>query len=112
MLTDLEQFGIHTCMSRAEARRSPPWEKALEAVEKIDNGFISRNLWVNKRRTSIRLDAVTWSLLGEVARREGLKIHELCTIIEKGKPKGLNFTVCIRRYLLVYFREAAIGRLH
>jgi predicted DNA-binding ribbon-helix-helix protein len=99
-------------MPRAKVKRSAPWDEALTAVQKSDDGLISRNLRLGCQRTSVRLDAVMWSLLGEVARREGLTIHELSAYIKTKKPKGLSLTASIRRYLLLYFRHASTESGH
>jgi predicted DNA-binding ribbon-helix-helix protein len=106
-LTGSAELGKDSGMPRAKVKRAVPWDQTLSAVEKLDNGLVLYNVLVSGRRTSMRLDAVTWSLLGETARREGLAIHELCTRIEKEKPRRLSLTVSIRRYLLRYFRNAA-----
>ena len=57
-------------MTSAKARQSAPWRYALDAVEKSRDGLISHNVRIGARRTSFRLDALTWSALGEIARRD------------------------------------------
>jgi predicted DNA-binding ribbon-helix-helix protein len=57
-------------------RHSEAWSQALDAVEKSSGGLISHNVRVSTRRTSLRLDALTWRALHEVAKREGVTVHE------------------------------------
>ena len=84
-----------------------PWGALSVVEERADDKLAAHNIRLGKRRTSLRLDGLTWNVLGETARREGLTIHELCRVIEKKKPKGVSLTVGVRRYLLQYYRDAA-----
>lgn len=91
--------------------RAAPWTQALTAVEDCKRGLINHNIVIAGRRTSCRLDALTWSALGDVARRERQTVHELCTEIAAAKPRALSLTAAIRSYLLGYFRRrVARGR--
>ena len=94
-------------MTSAKARQSAPWRYALDAVEKSRDGLISHNVRIGARRTSFRLDALTWRALAEISRRERMTLHELCTLIAEAKPPALSLTVAIRCYVLGYFCEAA-----
>jgi predicted DNA-binding ribbon-helix-helix protein len=93
-------------MTSAKPRRSAAWRYALGAVEKSRSGLISHNVQIGTRRTSLRLDALTWSALGDIARREQITLHELCTLIAETKPPALSLTVAVRCYALGYFCEA------
>jgi predicted DNA-binding ribbon-helix-helix protein len=81
--------------------------KALAAVADCKRGLILYNVRIARRRTSCRLDAATWSALGDVARRQGVTVNELCTSIAAAKPRALSVSAAIRSYLLDYFRRRA-----
>jgi predicted DNA-binding ribbon-helix-helix protein len=52
-----------------------------------------------------------WNALQEVATREHLTLHELCTAV--ARRRGLHsMTAAIRVYLLNYFRAAATDSGH
>lgn len=85
----------------------PPWTKALAAVADCKRGLILYNVRIGGQRTSCRLDAMTWSALGDVARRERVTVNELCTSIAAAKPRALSVSAAIRSYLLDYFRRRA-----
>ena len=87
-----------------------PWNEAREAIAGCDGTIRNHSVRLEKLRTTIRLDNCTWAILREVARREKIKISELCSRIYKSKPEKLNFTCTIRRYLLLYYRDAATGK--
>ena len=89
-----------------KVRQSAAMKQALDAVGKSHDGLISHNVCIGPHRTSLRLDAPTWSALREIARREGLTLHQLCTSIKEAKPPALSLTVTIRCYALHYFCDA------
>ena len=69
--------------------------------------MFARNVTVAGRRTSLRMEPEMWDALQEVAMRENLTLHDLCTAV--AKKRGLHsMTAAIRVYLLNYFRDAAI----
>jgi len=69
--------------------------------------LISRNITVEKRRTSIRLEAQMWVALKEVAVREKCTIHDICTIISKRKSGNITLTAAMRIFLMLYYKAAA-----
>jgi predicted DNA-binding ribbon-helix-helix protein len=72
--------------TRKNSTPAPPWTKALAAVAECKRGLITYNVVIAGRRTSCRLDAPTWSALGDVARREGVSVNELCSEIAATRP--------------------------
>lgn len=66
--------------------------------------LITRNITVNGRRTSVLLEPEMWEALAEIARREGLTQHQLCTRIEVHRASSASLTSAIRVYCLTYFR--------
>lgn len=90
----------------------PAWYDDLKSLNGEDGQLVIRQGVINGRRTSFRLDNLTWKAVAEVAEREGLTPNELYTRIAKEAPKGLNFTMALRRHLLAYFREAATEGAH
>ena len=45
--------------------------------------LICKNVIVNGRRTSMRLDRETWISLTDICNRERITIHELCSKIDR-----------------------------
>lgn len=65
--------------------------------------LICKNVIVNGRRTSMRLDRETWMALNDICAREKVTIHELCSKIDDArKTSGLSSSV--RLFVLTYFR--------
>ncbi len=77
-------------------------------------GLVSKNILVNGRRTSIRLEPEMWSALKDIAKREQCSIHELCTLVEKCKRACSTLTAAIRVFLMLYYRAATTedGHVH
>ncbi|MBP2312953.1 ribbon-helix-helix domain-containing protein [Azospirillum soli] len=85
----------------------------------------SQNVMINGRRTSMRLEPFMWTALAEIARREDLSIHQLCSEIDRrlhdgrpapaedggrpGKraPDHSSLTSAVRVFIADYFLTAA-----
>ncbi|NQV47876.1 MAG: ribbon-helix-helix domain-containing protein [Rhodospirillaceae bacterium] len=73
---------------------------------KKSDSLISRNVTINGRRTSLRMEAELWEALGEICDRESQSFHDVCTQIENKREKS-NRTSAVRTYIIDYFRDAA-----
>ena len=65
--------------------------------------LVCKNVIVNGRRTSMRLDRETWVSLADICEREGLTIHELCSKIDAVKGQS-GLSSATRLFVLTYFR--------
>jgi len=66
---------------------------------------ICRNLQVNGRRTSLRMDEDMWSALYDVAKHKGLTPAELVSEIELQRGE-LSTTAALRVFVLRFYRDA------
>ena len=64
--------------------------------------LINRNVTVDGRRTSLRLEPEFWDALADIAAREGLSLDHLCGLIDSQRG-GLSRTAAIRIYIVGYF---------
>ena len=65
--------------------------------------LVCKNVIVNGRRTSMRLDRETWSSLADICARERLTIHDLCSRIDNGRGNS-GLSSVTRLFVLTYFR--------
>ena len=65
--------------------------------------LICKNVIVNGRRTSMRLDRETWMALNDICTREKITIHELCSKIDEAR-KNSGLSSSVRLFVLTYFR--------
>lgn len=72
----------------------------------VGSTLVSRNITVNGKRTSVRLEPEMWRALKEIATRENCSTHELCSLIAFRKNKRTSLTAAIRVFLMLYFRAA------
>tara|TARA_B100000780_G_C20861125_1_gene342330 strand:- start:96 stop:374 length:279 start_codon:yes stop_codon:yes gene_type:complete len=72
----------------------------------MQSKLISRNVTVNGRRTSLRLESATWEALDQICEAEKINVHQLCTMIE-GVRSGSSRTSTVRAFIVTYFRLAA-----
>jgi predicted DNA-binding ribbon-helix-helix protein len=68
--------------------------------------LVSRNVSIAGRRTSLRLEPAMWDALGEIARRERMTVHQLCSEVDRRRQES-SLTAAIRVFALSYFRTAA-----
>ncbi len=68
--------------------------------------LVNRNVFVGRRRTSIRLEPAMWDALAEICRREDRTVHEICGMID-ARRQASSLTAAIRVFTLAYFRAAA-----
>ncbi|MBC8338969.1 MAG: ribbon-helix-helix domain-containing protein [Alphaproteobacteria bacterium] len=68
--------------------------------------LISKNVTINGRRTSLRLEQASWEALGDICQCEGLTIHELCSLIENRRD-GASRTSAVRAFVVSYYRAVA-----
>ena len=74
--------------------------------------LVSRNITVQKRRTSVRLEPEMWVALKEISERENCSIHDVCTLISLRKNQKTSLTAAIRVFLMLYFRAATTEEGH
>lgn len=66
--------------------------------------LICKNVIVNGRRTSMRLDRETWISLADICEREDISIHDLCSKIDRIKGRS-GLSSATRLFVLTYFRS-------
>ena len=66
--------------------------------------LICKNVIVNGRRTSMRLDRETWISISDICERERISIHELCSKIDLARGKS-GLSSATRLFVLTYFRS-------
>lgn len=76
-----------------------------------NHSLVSRNVTISGRRTSLRMEQETWDALGEVCKREGKSIHQICTLIEERRSVS-NRTSAVRAFIIAYYRAAATEAGH
>jgi predicted DNA-binding ribbon-helix-helix protein len=83
-----------------------------KAADALARGLVNHTVRIGTRRTSIRVDQLTWQALCEIAEREGVTVNQLCTAIAGEKPRRLSLTAAIRLGVLQYYRDAATETGH
>jgi len=71
--------------------------------------LVSRNVTVNGRRTSVRLEPAMWRALEEICVDNGLTIHEFVTDVDTRRRES-SLTAAIRVALLMHYRSRATGK--
>ena len=66
--------------------------------------LICKNVIVNGRRTSMRLDRETWISLNDICEREGITIHDLCSKLDRARERS-GLSSATRLFVLTYFRS-------
>jgi len=74
--------------------------------------LISRNITILGHRTSVRLEPEMWTALCDIARREGCRTHDLCSLIQLRKKSDTSLTAAIRVFLMLYYRASSTEEGH
>lgn len=76
------------------------------------SSLICKNIRIDSKRTSVRLEGEMWAALRDIARRERCTMHDLCTLISLRKRPVTSLTAAIRVFLMLYYRSAATEEGH
>ena len=87
-------------------------EMSYDEIEEVKTTLVSRNITVQGRRTSIRLEPQMWVALREVAALEECTIHDICTLVSVRKKQNTSLTAAIRVFIMLYFRAASTTEGH
>ncbi|NQU59064.1 MAG: ribbon-helix-helix domain-containing protein [Rhodospirillales bacterium] len=68
--------------------------------------MISKNVTINGRRTSLRLEEEIWNAVDDTCQREGLSVHQLFTLIDTHRH-GVSRTSAVRSFIVGYLRALA-----
>jgi predicted DNA-binding ribbon-helix-helix protein len=83
----------------------------VETPKREGSTLVSRNVVVNGRRTSLRLEPEMWEGLDEIAQRERLSVNDLVAFVDRQRDAA-SLTSDVRVFVLGYFRAAATERGH
>ncbi len=72
-----------------------------------NTSLVIRNVTIDARRTSVRLEPEMWQALTDICRRERCSIHNLCTMIASLKDGPGSLTAAIRVFIMSYYRDAS-----
>lgn len=70
--------------------------------------LVCRNVTVNGRRTSLRMEPLLWDSMKEICEREGMSLNQMCSAIDSRRGAS-NLTAAIRVFIVQYFRAAVSG---
>lgn len=74
--------------------------------------LVSKNITIQDRRTSVRLEPEMWMALNEISLRERCSIHDLCDLVSRRKKEKTSLTAAIRVFLMLYYRSATTEEGH
>ncbi len=67
--------------------------------------LLCKNVVVNGRRTSMRLDKETWQALSDICKRENITLYKLCSLIDSAKGES-GLSSATRLFVLTYYRRS------
>lgn len=71
--------------------------------------LIRRNVRIDSRRTSVKMEREMWDALAEICERSGRTVHDVCAEVRRASD-GANFTSQLRVYILNWYRRATESR--
>ena len=73
--------------------------------------LVNRNVTIDGRRTSLRLEPTMWDAFDAICHRENLTRHELCGMIDRFRHAS-SLTAAVRVFVVNYYRAAATEEGH
>lgn len=73
----------------------------------MKTSLVTRNVRIEGRRTSVRLEPPLWRSLEMIAAREETDVNALCTEVEKRRGPEGGFTSALRVFIVDYLRALA-----
>ena len=67
---------------------------------------VCRNVTINGRRTSIRMEPILWDALHDICQREALSLNQMSALVDRRRGE-VGLTAAVRVFVIGYFREAA-----
>jgi predicted DNA-binding ribbon-helix-helix protein len=71
--------------------------------------LVPKNLYVDGRRTSIRLEPEMWDAITDIATRETLSINEIVSRVDRRRQDG-SLTASLRVFILAYYRQLGLSQ--
>jgi len=65
---------------------------------------IQRTVYLDRRKSSVRLEPVMWDALDDIARVNGINRPELIRRVERGLAPSESLTAALRIYVVNYYR--------
>jgi predicted DNA-binding ribbon-helix-helix protein len=96
----------HTKNRPSTRRQFTPLRGARAALVlvKRNSRLVSRNIVVNGRRTSVRLEPAMWEALRDIAAAERSTINGIVSTIAGSRMSEGSLTSAIRVFAMAYFR--------
>jgi len=63
-----------------------------------------RNIYLGPRRTSLRLEAVMWDALADIAQDQDKTVDDIILELSRERPHDLNLSAAIRVYIVEFYR--------
>jgi len=68
-----------------------------------------RNIYLGPRKTSLRLEAVMWEALADIAQDQDKTVDDVILDLSRERPKDLNLSAAIRVYIVEFYRARFKG---
>lgn len=74
--------------------------------------LVNKVLFINNRRTSMRLCLTEWKLVDEICKNEHIARNDFIELIENNNRSGLGLTYYTRLFVMLYFyNKSPQGRI-
>jgi predicted DNA-binding ribbon-helix-helix protein len=81
------------------AKNAALTRRPYRAADDPPSPLVMHTVFVDGRRTSVRLEPVIWEALGIAARRQGVSVHDLVSAIDRGRTTS-NLSSSIRVFVV------------
>jgi len=70
---------------------------------------IQKSVYLDKGKSSVRLEPIMWDALDDIARLEGVSRPELIRRVDRGLAPSESLTAALRIYVVNYYRALSLS---
>jgi len=94
------------------AARLPAWDSGANQNGKPRSTLIAKNVVVNGRRTSVRMEQEVWTAIDEISRRERIDRHHMFTTVANRLKPHQSLSSAMRVFVICYYRDSSTESGH
>lgn len=97
---------------KVDESRLPSSDSGANQNLKSSSTLIARNVIVNGRRTSVRMETEVWSAIEDITAREVLDRNYIFTTIANRLKPNQTLPSAVRTFIITYYRESSTESGH
>ena len=99
-------------VEKVDASTLPGPDSGANQNNKSRSTLIAKNIVVNGRRTSVRMEAEVWKAIDEISLRERIDRNHMFTAVANRLKAHQSLTSAMRVFVICYYRDSSTESGH